>query len=415
MKKAAVILTGSELVRARSGKDVSYLDAELNDLGFEAEFHTAESGEDGIKDLLGFVFPRADLIISVGGLGAEPDDKTACALSSFTGKKLTLSREALRAIAEIFINKGQDMPKSADRAAYVLDGATIYPNPEGISVPQMIKHREKIIIMLPGKHTELKNVFARSVHPFLSKKFTPLFFRRKKLHITGMEASEIDQKIKTVMDIEHFSGLDLHFELVQLIASVAVEFTLKGGNELLVEESARRLEKEFRDIFGDSIYGQDSQSISQAVVKLLSKKRRALSSAESCTGGEIANQITNVKGASAFFDMGLVTYTEKSKSILLGIPEESLKKAGVVSEETAVMMAEALLKLSGSYYGVATTGVAGPGPSGGVRQGTVFIALASLGAATKCVKCVFPGNRLAVKKRAAVKALDIVRRELLTV
>jgi len=413
MGKAALILTGSELVRSRSGKDIAYLDAELNDLGFESEFYTASSDEDGIKDLLEFVFPRSDLIISVGGLGAEPGDKTASAMSSFTGKKLTLSREALTAIAEIFIKKGQDMPKSADKAAYVLDGAKIYPNPAGISVPQLITHQKKIIIMLPGNHAELRNVFRKSVHPYLSKKFTPLFFRRKKLHITGIEAAEIEQKIKSVRDIEHFSGLDLRFDIVPGIASVAVEFTLKGNNEILVEDRSRRLEKEFRDIFGHSIYGEDTQSIAQAVVKLLSKKRRSLSAAESCTGGEISNLITNVKGASAFFDMGLVAYTEQSKSLMLGIPEERIKKAGVVSEETAVMMADALLKLSGSYYALATTGVAGPGPSGGVKQGTVFIALASQGAPVSCVKCLFPGDRLAVKKRAAVRALDMLRRALI--
>ncbi len=411
MKRAAVIFTGSKLVRGWSGKNASYLGAELSDLGFDAEFHTVENDENRIKDLLTFVFPRADIIISTG---CAAEDKTADAVSSFTGRKRTLSRCALTAIAEVFINKGQDMPKSADRAAYVIDGAKIYSNPNGISVPQLITHNKKIIIVLPGPHRELKKVFKENIYAYLFKKFTPLFFRRKKLHITGIEAEEIEKKIKSVMDIEHFSGLDADFSLLPAIASVDVEFTLKGGNELLVEERMHRLEKEFRDIFGDSIYGADGQSLPQTVVRLLSKKRRTLSAAESCTGGEIANLITNIKGSSAFFDMGLVTYTEKSKSVLLGIPEDDIKKAGVVSERTAIMMAEGLLKLSDSYYAVSTTGVAGPGPADGVKQGTVFIALASRGAGSKCFKCVFPGSRLAVKKRAAMKALDIIRREMLS-
>jgi len=412
MKKAAVIFTGSESAQGWPGRNASYLGGELNDLGFAAGFHSVENDETGIQDILSFVFPRTDIIIIAGG---GPGDKTADAVGSFTGRKRILSREALTAIAEYFINKGQDMPKTADRAAYVIEGAKIYSNPNGIFVPQIITHNKKIIIMLPGTPMELKKVFRSSIHSYLSKKFTPLFFRRKKLHITGIDAGEIEKKIKSVMDIEHFSGLDVSFSLIPAIASVDVEFTLKGGNELLVEERMHRLEKEFRDIFGDSVYGVDGQSLSQAVTKLLSKKRRTLSSAESCTGGEIANLITNVKGSSSFFDMGLVTYTEKSKSLLLGVPEDEIKKAGVVSERTAIMMAEGLLKLSDSYYAVSTTGVAGPGPAGGVKQGTVFIALSSRGDVTKCFKCVFPGSRLAVKKRAAMKALDIIRREMLGV
>ncbi len=415
MKKAAVIFTGTGAGGVWPGKNASYLDAALNDLSFSAEFYTAENDETRIKDLLNFVFLQVDIIITVGGLSASPDDKTVDAVSSFTGKKRILSRDALTAIAEIFINKGRDMPKSADRAAYVLDGAKIYSNPAGVSVPQIITHKKKNIIMLPEKFAELKTVFRESIYPYLSKKFTPLFFRRKKLRITGIEAARIEEKIKKVLEIEHFSGLDVRFSLIPAIASVDVEFTLKSGNEVLVEDRMRRLEKEFRDIFGDSIYGSDNQTLSQATAKLLSKSRRTLSAVESCTGGGIANLITNVKGSSSFFDMGLVTYTEKSKSVLLGIPEDDIKKVGVVSESTAIKMAEGLLKLSDSYYAVSTTGVAGPGPSDGVKQGTVFIALASRGGATKCVKCVFSGSRIAVKKRAAMKALDIIRRELLII
>jgi len=415
MKKAAVIFTGTGAGGVWPGKNASYLDAALNDLSFSAEFYTAENDETRIKDLLDFVFQQVDIIITVGGLSASPDDKTVDSVSSFTGKKRILSRDALTAIAEIFINKGRDMPKSADRAAYVLDGAKIYSNPAGVSVPQIITHKKKNIIMLPEKFAELKTVFRENIYPYLSKKFTPLFFRRKKLRITGIEAARIEEKIKKVLEIEHFSGLDVRFSLIPAIASVDVEFTLKSGNEVLVEDRMRRLEKEFRDIFGDSIYGSDNQTLSQATAKLLSKSRRTLSAVESCTGGGIANLITNVKGSSSFFDMGLVTYTEKSKTILLGIPEENIKKSGVVSESTAIKMAEGLLKLSDSYYAVSTTGVAGPGPSGGVKQGTVFIALASRGGRTKCVKCVFPGSRIAVKKRAAMKALDIIRRELLII
>ncbi|MBA3065937.1 nicotinamide-nucleotide amidohydrolase family protein [bacterium] len=408
MKKAAVVFTGSERAFGWPGKNASYLGATLADMGFDVEFYTSENDETRINELLAFVFPRADIIITTGG-----DNVIADAVSSFTGKKRILSREALTAIAEFFINKGQDMPKSADRSAYVIDSAKIYSNPNGIFVPQIITHNKKIIIMLPGPHMELKTVFKENIHAYLSKKFTPLFFRRKKLHIIGIEADEIEKKIKAVIDIEHFSGLEVSFSLLASIVSVDVEFTLKGNNEVLVEDRMRHLEKEFRDIFGLSIYGEDMQSLSQIVAKLLSKKRRTLSSAESCTGGEIANLITNVNGSSAFFDMGLVTYTEKSKSVLLGIPGDEIKKSGIVSERTAVMMAEGLLKLSDSYYALSTTGVAGPGPSDGVKQGTVFIALASRGAVTKCVKCEFSGSRAAVKKKAALKALDIIRRELI--
>jgi len=135
--------------------------------------------------------------------------------------------------------------------------------------------------------------------------------------------------------------------------------------------------------------------------------------AESCTGGEIANMITDVKGASAYFDAGAVLYTEREKCVLLGIPNDAIKKEGAVSSKVAAMMAEGMLKLSDSYYALSTTGVAGPGSSGGVAEGTVFIALAQRGVETFVKEFHFFGGRLEIKKKASLAALDMLRRNLL--
>lgn len=411
--KAEIIFIGSELLRGKANADAVYLGSRLDAIGIGSEFFTVADNEEEILEILQFAFFRGDFVITVGGLGPTFDDRTASTVSKFTGEKRVLSRETLRNVADYFINRKIDMPKSAERQAYVIKGAEVFQNEVGTAPAQVVGFKKTEIILLPGPPAELKFLFEKYIVPRLKKRLTAAFLRKKTFHTIGLTESEVEEKIKSIIDIEKFSGLAVDFTILARKAIVDIEFRLKSDNEVLLEERVLLLEKEFRDALGKYIYGTDGKSLAYVCGALLARERKTLSVAESCTGGRIADLITNVKGASAFFDMGIVTYTEKEKSIVLGIPTEEMQKTGVVSAETAVLMAEGLLKLSGSHFALSTTGVAGPDSSHGVKQGVVFIALAKAGDKSVCRKFEFTGSRDDIKEKAGLHALNLLREQIL--
>ncbi|MFH1957193.1 MAG: CinA family nicotinamide mononucleotide deamidase-related protein [bacterium] len=411
--KAEIIFIGSELLRGKENSDAAYLGSKMDALGIKSEFFTVADNEEEILEILQFAFLRGNFVITVGGLGPTFDDRTVSAVSKFTGRKRVLSRETLRNVADYFIRAGVDMPKSAERQAFVLKGAEIFQNDVGTAPAQVVDFKKTEIILLPGPPAELKFFFEKYILARMLKKLPSSFLKKKKLHIIGLTESEVEEKIKSIVDVEKFSGLEVDFTILAHKAIVDVEFRLKGDNEVILDERALLLEKEFRDALGKYVYGADGKSLAYACGSLLARKSQTLSVAESCTGGRIADLITSVKGASSFFDMDVITYTEREKCLVLGIPEEEIKKAGVVSETTAVLMAEGLLKLSGSHFALSTTGVAGPGPSQGVKQGVVFIALAEAGGKSVCRKFEFGGSRSDIKEKASLYALNMLREQLL--
>jgi nicotinamide-nucleotide amidase len=147
----------------------------------------------------------------------------------------------------------------------------------------------------------------------------------------------------------------------------------------------------------------------EEVAQLLLSQKHTIATAESCTGGLIAFRLTNIPGSSAFFERGAVTYSNRSKTEMLGVPKEVIEKYGAVSEQTAKLMAEGIRKQSGTDFGVATTGIAGP--TGGTSEkpiGTVFIAL-SYDGGTECQKHLFPGDRGAIRHKTSEAALTWIR------
>jgi len=411
--KAEIIFIGSELLRGKENSDAAYLGGKMDALGIKTEFFTVPDIEEEILEILKFAFLRGDLVITVGGLGPTFDDRTVSAVSKFTGRKRVLSRETLRNVADYFIRLGVDMPKSAERQAFVIKDAEIFQNDVGTAPAQVVDFKKTEIMLLPGPPAELKFLFGKYIAPRLSKKLQGVFLKQKKFHIIGLTESEVEEKIKSIIDVEKFSGLEADFTILAHKAIVDVEFRLRGGNEIILDERTGLLEKEFRDALGKYVYGSSGKSLAYVCGSLLARKSQTLSVAESCTGGRIADLITSVKGASAFFDMDVVTYTEKEKCTVLGIPEEEIKKAGVVSETTAVLMAEGVLKLSGSHFALSTTGVAGPGPEKGVKKGVVFIALAVTGGKSICRKFEFGGSRSDIKEKASLYALNMLREQIL--
>jgi nicotinamide-nucleotide amidase len=233
------------------------------------------------------------------------------------------------------------------------------------------------------------------------------------LHIHGYPESEIDEMIRPAAqknwnqkDLKVTFGILAHQSIIDVKASV------EGNKVQRVQEVLNRIEDELRKILGSRVYGKNEETLEQAVGHLLRKRGEQLAIAESCTGGLIADQITNIPGSSDYFKEGVVAYSNESKIKRLRVSSQTLQKFGAVSEPTAGEMAKGILKTSGADWGIAVTGIAGPG--GGTKEkpaGLVCFAIASPKNVQSWTRRFF-GSRTEIKQKSALMALDLLRQQL---
>jgi nicotinamide-nucleotide amidase len=196
------------------------------------------------------------------------------------------------------------------------------------------------------------------------------------------------------------------------LGEVDLKITAKALNRKTALANIKKVESKMVPLLGDIVYGFDDDTLESAVGKLLLKNKLTLSVAESCTGGLIANRITNIPGSSRYFKMGVITYSNESKVSELDVSNELIDRHGAVSRQVALAMAKGLLKRSRSDYALSVTGIAGP--TGGTKQkpiGLVYIALASWKKLIS-IERHFLGNRLDIKLQASTAALDLLRKRV---
>jgi nicotinamide-nucleotide amidase len=310
------------------------------------------------------------------------------------------------------------MPASAAVHAQVPEGAMVLQNPNGTApglaipvTPNPVRNDRAAsrLVMLPGPPRELRPMFTNLVLPLLRREFpAPLGFTCLTLRTTGIAESLVEEKISSALAPLVADGLELGYCAhsgqvdVRLIARGTGAAELVARSETIVHE---RLDK--------YIYGTQDEQLNAMVVKLLTQRRETLVLAESCTGGYVANRITDVPGASAVFLCGLVTYANRAKENLLGVRAETLAQHGAVSEPVAREMAEGARARYAADYAIGVTGIAGP--DGGTAEkpvGTVFIALATA-RHTFVINPVNRFDRETFKQVTCQQALELLRRALI--
>jgi nicotinamide-nucleotide amidase len=258
----------------------------------------------------------------------------------------------------------------------------------------------------------MKPQFEENVEPFL-KSYSIGIRKNTSLRVFGLAESVVAEKIKPIMDQVNFGdGKAVEFGILASDSIIDVKFFVSGRNEIFVDETISKLKFEIYNILEDNIFGCDNDTLASVVGRFLLKKNKTIAFAESCTGGKIAAAITDIAGSSLYFKSSVVTYSNEAKTKILGVKEETLKKFGAVSEETAKEMVEGILKLSGSDYALSVTGVAGPG--GATKEkpiGLVYIGFADK-KKTECFKFNFNGTRESIRERSVNTALDLLRKKI---
>lgn len=408
--RTILLNTGTELLAGDvHDTHLAFIARECFSLGLRIEERRTVADGAAIGETVKELFSRAEIIFVTGGLGPTSDDITRDVVAELLGLKLQENAELLASLKTRLRARGIKWVSSIARQALVPGGAEILPNENGSASGLYLKAdinpkiRSPHIFLLPGPPRELQPMFRDSVMSILRSIVKgPPPFERRFYKIAYMGESLIEEAIgKRILAIP---GVELGY------CARPGEVDVRIIGERAALDQADQI---VRAELGDSIFTTGDQTLEEVLVKMLTKKKQTLTTAESCTGGLLANRITNVAGASAVLLAGYIVYANEAKTGILGIDPKLIEKHGAVSEEVARCMADGARKRARSTYALATTGVAGP--SGGSEEkpiGTVYVALADEND-TKIKKLFFPSDRETFKQLTAQAAFEMLRRKLI--
>ena len=409
--RAALINTGTELLLGDvQDAHLAFIAREIFPLGLRIEERRTVADTDAIRRTLSELFPHCQILFVTGGLGPTTDDITREMVAESLGLELRQDPQLLASLQQRLQVRGTKWGLGIARQADVPTGARVLPNENGSAPGFYVKANinpripSPHVFVLPGPPRELQPMFKKFVMPILSSIVeSPLSLQRRSYSIAAVGESLVEEAIgKKVLAIPEI-------ELGYCARPGEVEVRIIGSPEAI--QAADTI---IRNELGLSIFSANDEPLEAVVVTLLKQREQTLATAESCTGGLIANCITNVPGASEVFLAGYVTYANISKTDILNVDPKLIERHGAVSEPVARAMAEGTQRRAGSTYALATTGIAGPtGGSDEKPVGTVYIALASAEPAVIVKKFFFPTDRETFKQLAAQTALDLLRRKLL--
>jgi nicotinamide-nucleotide amidase len=410
MLTAEIIAIGSELLMPNFVDTNSiYLTDRLNSLGIAVVMKTIVGDDENyLERALRSSLERTPIVIATGGLGPTEDDVTRKVAARVLHRQLVLDDAILAALEKRFKARGAEMPANNARQALVLTGSDVLPNKNGTAPGLWIDADDKHLILLPGPPSELQPMFENTCMERLRTLAGGLALARRVYRTTGLPESALDAQIAPIYQKYKNPETTILAKPGQVDVRLTARASSQAEAERLLEELGEQIEQSLEDF----IFTNSEQSLEEVAGMYLMMKQATIAVAESCTGGLLAERLTNVPGSSRYFLSGIVTYSNQSKIDLAGIPPLLLEMQGAVSEEVARGLAEGVRERIGSTVGVGVTGVAGP--DGGTPEkpvGTVHIATAGPGGTTHR-RFLFPGTRDRVRWQASQAALDMVRRML---
>jgi len=410
--KAEILAIGSELlVPPRSDTNAAYLTGQLLAIGVQPLARTTLADEPALlESAFRTALSRADLVIATGGLGPTADDLTREAASAALGRPLRRDESIVSALRARFASFGRVMSPVNEKQGDVIEGAVVLPNARGTAPGQWVEEAGRVLVLLPGPPREMAPMFEGQVLPLLRERSGGAVVRSRVLRIAAMPESEVEQLAAPV----YTAFENPVTTILGGAGQVELHLTARGGSVDEAESRIELLASRLREVLPGRIYSEDGRDLADVVAALLVQRRLRLALAESCTGGLLASRLTAVPGASDFFERGFITYSNRSKQQLLGVPEELLREHGAVSEAVARAMAEGARRQAGADVAVGITGIAGPsGGSPDKPVGLVYIALAGrLGDLVR--RGQFPGDRERIRQQAVQVALEMLRRGLLS-
>jgi nicotinamide-nucleotide amidase len=408
---AEIIAIGSELLAPdRTDTNSLWLTEKLNRLGIEVKLKTIVGDDDArLEEAIKDAVRRSKVVITTGGLGPTEDDITRKIAARALGRRLLLDEAVLAEIRLRFQNFGMAMPERNSRQAMVIEDAEVLPNPNGTAPGMFIQHQETAIVLLPGPPREMRPMFENHVSAKLSGRVGSFRVMRRLLRVAGLGESAVDEKIAPIYTQYDNPQTTILFNQ----SEIEIHLTARGRTEAEADALLDRLSGQIEERLGNAVFSFAGETMEEVVGLRLSVGGYTVSVAESCTGGLIAQRLTNVPGSSKYFIEGVVAYANDAKTRALGVEPIMLLEHGAVSAPVAEAMAEGIRERAGTDFGLSVTGIAGP--AGGTEEkpvGLVYIALANE-VKTEHRKLQLPGDRNLIRWRASQAALDLLRRRLI--
>lgn len=405
-----ILTIGNELTSGRiADTNTSYLAREFHVRGWDVPVSMAVGDEAGaIGEALDFILERSDAVVVTGGLGPTADDITTECIAKYCGLPLYLDEAVLQTIRERFASRGLRWTDNNAKQAMFPQGAEPLRNPVGTAWGYVLNRGGKLIAVVPGVPMEVKRMTPEVLIPLFEQKAGKTYILTRTVKLFGLAEALIDSALADLP----LAGTTVSLGFYPRFPENHLVLTARSADRARAEADLALIGKGVVERLSRNIFGYDEDTLEGMIGALLTEKKLTISIAESLTGGLIADRITNVPGSSAYFERGIVAYSNRSKTELLGVPEEVIREHGAVSRETAVLMAEGVRKTSGADVGLATTGIAGPsGGTGAKPVGTVFIAVSD-GTRTVCRDFAFKWERRRIKEITTQWALELTRRFL---
>ncbi|WP_297869949.1 competence/damage-inducible protein A [uncultured Oscillibacter sp.] len=408
---AELIAVGTELLLGNiANTNAQTLSQSLSALGVNVFWHTVVGDNpDRLREALDIARRRADIIITTGGLGPTYDDLTKQTICAAFGKPLVLHPDILEDIRAFYESALHvPMPENNTRQAELPEGCTVFDNPVGTAPGCAFESEGVHVLMLPGPPHEMETMLRRHVEPYLRRLSHEVIVSRD-IMTFGMGESSVDELLHEKMARMTNPTLATYAKPCE----VRLRATAKAPTRAEAEAMLVPVVAEVLDLLGDIVYGVDVKDLPEVCLALLKDRGLTLATAESCTGGLVAEKMTAIPGASRVCRGGVVSYWTSTKADILHVPQEILDGPGPVSEACARSMAEGVRQITGADLGVSVTGSAGPDPDErGVPVGIVYIGL-STPEGTFCRPLDFGRRRRdRIQGLAANHAFDLVRRYL---
>ena len=408
---AEIIAVGTELLLGNivntNARDISQA---LSAVGVNVFWHTVVGDNpQRLKEALDVARRRADIIITTGGLGPTYDDLTKQTICEAFGKPLVLHQDILDGL-KVFFEKNvhMKMPSNNLQQAELPEGCTVFDNPVGTAPGCAFESDGVHVLMLPGPPFEMLTMLKGHVVPYLRNLSSEVIVSHD-IMTFGLGESPMEELMREKMSRMENPSLATYAKP----SEVRLRATAKAESAEAAEAMLAPVVKDVTDFLGDYVYGVDVSSLEETCFRLLKEKSLTLATAESCTGGRVAERITALPGVSAVYRGGVVSYWTSVKADVLGVPQETLDAHGAVSEETARAMAEGARRVTGADIAVSVTGVAGPDPDErGVAVGIVYIGLATPDGTFCRPLDLGKRRRDRIQDLSSNHALDVVRRYL---
>lgn len=408
---AEIIAVGTELLLGNiANTNAQMLSQSLSSLGINVFWHTVVGDNpQRLQEAVHIARKRADILLTTGGLGPTYDDLTKQTICQAFGKRLALHPEIASGIRKFYESALHvAMPENNLQQAELPEGCVVFDNPVGTAPGCAFESGGVHVLMLPGPPFECETMLHRHVEPYLRGLSSEAIVSRD-IMVFGMGESSVDQLLHEKMSRMENPTLATYAKP----AEVRLRATAKAAGVEQAEAMLAPVVAEVQAVLGDVVYGVDVPSLEDVCKTLLLERGLSLATAESCTGGAIAQRLTALPGVSAVYRGGVVSYWTSVKADVLGVPQRVLDAYGAVSEETARAMAEGACRATGAEIGVSVTGVAGPdSDERGNPVGLVYLGLHTPDG-TFCRKLDLGRRRRdRIRNVASNYALDLVRRYL---